>query len=88
MSLSVPHSDSSLTAWKNFDEYYEKGYIYRVITTNLNYRNPDLLNRPYYLEADMSKYLASIMDILNHDLSVEKVRSTTKKINMLLNRFS
>ena len=42
----------------------------------------------YYLEADMSKYLASIMDILNHDLSVEKVRSTTKKINKLLNRFS
>ena len=73
---------------EKFDEYYEKGYIYRVITTNLNYRNPDLLNRPYYLEADMSKYLASIMDILNHDLSVEKVRSTTKKINMLLNRFS
>ena len=35
----------------------------------------------------MSKYLASIMDILNHDLSVEKVRSTTKKINKLLNRF-
>lgn len=73
---------------EKFDEYYEKEYIYRVITTNLNYRNPDLLNRPYYLEADMSKYLASIMDILNHDLSVEKVRSTTKKINKLLNRFS
>lgn len=73
---------------EKFDDYFEKEYIYRVITTNLNYRNPDLLNRPYYLEADMSKYLASIMDILNHDLSVEKVRSTTKKINKLLNRFS
>ena len=69
-----------------FDEYYEKGYIHRVITTNLNYRNPELLTRPYYLEADMSKYLASIMDILNHDLSVEKVRSTTSKINQLLKR--
>ena len=71
---------------EKFDEYYEKEYIYRVITTNLTYRNPDLLTRPYYLEADMSKYLASIMDILNHDLSVEKVRSTTQKINQLLNR--
>ena len=71
---------------EKFDEYYEKGYIHRVITTNLNYRNPELLTRPYYLEADMSKYLASIMDILNHDLSVEKVRSTTSKINQLLKR--
>ena len=60
-------SDSSLNGLEKFDEYYEKEYIYRVITTNLNYRNPDLLNRPYYLEADMSKYLASIMDILNHE---------------------
>ena len=71
---------------EKFDEYYEKEYIYRVITTNLTYRNPELLTRPYYLEADMSKYLASIMDILNHDLSVEKVRSTTQKINQLLKR--
>ena len=71
---------------EKFDEYYEKGYIYRVITTNLNYRNPELLTRPYYLEADMSKYLASIMDILNHDLSVNKVRNTTEKINKLLKR--
>ena len=71
---------------EKFDEYYEKEYIYRVITTNLSYRNPELLKRPYYLEADMSKYLASIMDILNHDLSVEKVRSTTQKINQLLKR--
>src|SRR5699024_7622134 len=68
-----------------FDEYYEKEYIYRVITTNLSYRNPELLTKPYYLEADMSKYLATIMDILNHDLSVEKVRSTTEKISQLLN---
>lgn len=71
---------------EKFDEYYEKEYIYRVITTNLNYRNPELLTRPYYLEADMSKYLASIMDILNHDLSVNKVRNTTEKINKLLKR--
>ena len=71
---------------EKFDEYYEKGYIYRVITTNLNYRNPDLLNRPYYLEADMSKYLASIIDIINHDVSVEKVRSSNEKIMDLMTR--
>ncbi len=63
-----------------FDEYYEKGWIDRVITTNLNYRDPELLTRPYYTEANMSKYLASIMDIINHDVSVEKVRSSNERI--------
>ena len=40
-----------------FDAYYEKGWIDKVITTNLNYRIPELLTRPYYVEANMSKYL-------------------------------
>lgn len=67
-----------------FDEYYEKGYIDKVITTDLNYRPAELFSRPYYEPARMGKYMASIMDILNHDVSVEKVRSTTEKINALL----
>ena len=69
-----------------FDEYYEKGYINKIITTDLNYRPAELLERPYYEPARMGKYVASIMDILNHDVSVEKVRSTTDKINKLLSR--
>ena len=69
---------------KKFDDYYEKGYIHKVITTDLNYRTEELINRPYYEPATMSKYLASIMDTLNHDVSVERVRSTTAKINKLL----
>ena len=64
---------------EKFDEYYEKEYIYRVITTNLHLPESGAFNTAYYLEADMSKYLASIMDILNHDLSVEKVRSTNSE---------
>ena len=71
---------------KKFDEYYEKGWLDRVITTNLNYRVPDLLDRPYYIEANMSKYLASIMDIINHDVSVEKVRSSNEKIMDLMKK--
>ncbi len=67
-----------------FDEYYEKEIIHKVITTDLNYRIPELLTRPYYETARMGKYLASIIDTLNHDVSVEKVRSTTQKINKLL----
>ena len=69
-----------------FDEYYEKGWLDRVITTNLNYRIPELLERPYYVEANMSKYLASIIDIINHDVSVEKVRSSNEKIMDLMKR--
>ena len=67
-----------------FDDYYEKEIIHKVITTDLNYRIPELLSRPYYEKAHMGKYLASIIDTLNHDVSVEKVRSTTQKINNLL----
>lgn len=67
-----------------FDDYYEKEIIHKVITTDLNYRIPELLSRPYYETAHMGKYLASIIDTLNHDVSVEKVRSTTQKINNLL----
>ena len=69
-----------------FDEYYEKGYIDKVITTNLNYRDPELLTKPYYIEANMSKYLASIIDIINHDVSVEKVRSSNDKIIKLMEK--
>lgn len=71
-----------------FDEYYEKGYITKVITTNLHYRLPALLERPYYQEADMSKYLASIIDILNHDISIAKVQNTTAKIHKLLEQYN
>ena len=69
---------------KKFDEYYEKGYLHKVITTDLNYLPAEIKERPYYESAEMSKYLASIMDTLNHDVSVENVRSTTGKINNLL----
>ena len=69
-----------------FDEYYEKGWIDRVITTNLNYRLPELLTKEYYIEANMSKYLASIIDIINHDVSVEKVRSSNEKIMNLMKK--
>ncbi|MBQ0001105.1 MAG: ribose-phosphate pyrophosphokinase [Clostridiales bacterium] len=70
-----------------FDEYYEKGWVDRIITTNLNYRIPELLERPYYIEANMSKYLASIIDILNHDVSIDKVRNNNDKIMQLMKRF-
>ena len=69
---------------EKFDAYYEKGYISKVITTDLTYRTPELVSRPWYEPAEMSKYMASIIDTLNHDVSVAKVQSTTEKINKLL----
>ncbi len=68
----------------DFDDYYEKGYISKVVTTNLNYRSPELLAKPYYAEADMSRFLAMIIECLNHDVSMSKIESPTEKINDLL----
>jgi len=65
-------------------DWYQKGYISKVITTDLTYRTPELVSRPWYEPAEMSKYMASIIDTLNHDVSVAKVQSTTEKINKLL----
>lgn len=71
-----------------FDDYYEKGYIDRVITTNLVYRTDELKQRPYYSEADMSKYLASIIDALNHDVSISVVMNPTERIHKALNEYN
>ena len=65
---------------QKFDDFYEKGYIDYVITTNLHYRSPELLQKPWYLEADMSKYLATIINILNHDVSLGDAISPTRRI--------
>jgi len=63
-----------------FDEYYDKGYIKRIVTTNLNYRNPELFKKPYYAEADMTKFLATIIDTLNHDTPIGVINNPTEKI--------
>ncbi len=69
-----------------FDEYYNNGMIKKVITTNLIYQTPELLSREWYSTAKMGKYMASIIDTLNHDVSIHKVRDNTLKINKLLKR--
>ena len=67
-----------------FDKAYADGVFDKVVTTNLCYRPPELLTKPYYLEADMSKFLASIIDFLNHDLSIEPVSTPTEKIQHII----
>ena len=70
-----------------FDEYYENGIIDRILTTNLVYQTPDLLSRPYYINVDMSKYIALIIDNLNHDASLSELLNPTSRINRLLDRY-
>ncbi|MCI9381103.1 MAG: ribose-phosphate pyrophosphokinase [Dorea sp.] len=67
-----------------FDQYYEHGYIDRVITTNLTYLPPLAYEKPYFVVADMSKFLALIIDSLNHDITIGKVMNPTDKIHALL----
>ena len=70
-----------------FDQYYQDGLIERILTTNLVYQTPDLLSRPYYIDVDMSKYIALIIDNLNHDASLSDLLTPTKRINKLLERY-
>ena len=72
---------------EKFDEFYNKGYIDYVITTNLNYRPKELMEREWYLEANMSKYLAAIVNSFNHDISIGAALSPTIKIQKLLQKF-
>ena len=72
---------------EKFDDFYDKGYIDYVITTNLNYRPQELLKREWYLEADMSKYLAAIINSFNHDVSIGAALSPTEKIQRLVRNY-
>ncbi len=71
-----------------FDEFYEKGYIDCVVTTNLNYRPAELFTREWYVEADVSKYIAAIINSLNHDVSIGNALSPTRKIQKLIQRYN
>lgn len=72
---------------KKFDEYYENGCIDRILTTNLVYQSPELLARPYYINVDMSKYIALIIDNLNHDSSLHSLLNPTDRINRVLEKY-
>ena len=71
-----------------FDEAYEKGYFERVITTNLNYLPPEIYDKPYYVQTKMSKFIASIIDFMNHDVSMENVYTPADKIHKVLDRYN
>ncbi len=64
-----------------FDEAYEQGLIYRVMTTNCIYQTPELLKREWYINVDITKFTATFIDRLNHDSSISDLLNPIDKIN-------
>ena len=72
---------------ERFDKAVEDGTIYKVVTTNLTYQTPELLSRPYYINCDMSKYIAYIIDTLNHDSSISDLLNPYDRIQTLVSKY-
>ena len=70
-----------------FDEAHEKGLIDKVLTTNLVYQPEEVLSRDYYVSVDMSKYIALLIDTLNHDQSISGLLNPAERINAILEKY-
>ena len=70
-----------------FDQAYEEGMIDGILTTNLIYQTPELLERPYYINCDMSKYIALMIDTLNHDGSIRSILSPNERIQTIVRKY-
>ena len=73
---------------EQFDKAYDKCYFDKIITTNLAYHDPSVYKRPYYIEANMSEFLASVIDYMNHDVGLSKVHTNSEKIREVLNAYN
>ena len=71
-----------------FDKAYEEGIITKILTTNLVYQTPELLSKDWYISCDMSKYIAAIINSLNHDVSISSALSPTDKIQQLIKKYN
>ena len=72
---------------EKFDQAYEKGLISGILTTNLIYQTPELLSRPYYINCDMSKYIALVIDTLNHDASISSILDPSERIQNVVEKY-
>lgn len=70
-----------------FDQAYEEDIIDGILTTNLIYQTPELLERPYYINCDMSKYIALMIDTLNHDGSISSILSPNERIQNIVKKY-
>lgn len=71
-----------------FDQAYREGTIDRILTTNLIYQSPELLERPWYISCSMSKYIAYIIDTLNHDSSISDLLNPVTRIQSIVSRYN
>ena len=69
------------SGFNKFDQAYANGTLNGVFTTNLIYQQPELLTKPWYISVDMAKYIALIIDNLNHDMSISPILDSSQKIN-------
>ena len=69
------------SGFNKFDQAYANGTLNGVFTTNLIYQQPELLTKPWYISVDMAKYIALIIDNLNHDMSISSILNSSQKIN-------
>jgi ribose-phosphate pyrophosphokinase len=67
-----------------FDKAYEDGIITKVFTTNLVYRRPGLLDKPWHVDVNMCKYVSYIIDTLNHDATISELLDPVKRINNIV----
>ena len=74
--------------FKKFDEAYENGIIDRILTTNLVYQPTELLSKPWYINVDMSKYMALLIDTLNHDSSISNLLSPVERIQQRVKEYN
>ena len=72
---------------ERFDKAYEDGIIDKILTTNLIYQTPDLLSREWYINCDLSKYIAYIIDTLNHDSSISDLLNPNERIQNIVARY-
>ena len=72
---------------EKFDKAYEEGLFTKLLTTNLVYQTPDLLSRPYYVSCNMSKYIALLVDTLNHDVAISDLLHPYDRIQALVRRY-
>ena len=72
---------------EKFDNAFKEGIFYRLLTTNLIYQSPELLARPYYISCDMSKYIALLIDTLNHDASISDLLDPYERIHRFLKKY-
>ena len=70
-----------------FDKAYEEGLFTKVLTTNVVYQTPELLSREYYISCDLSKYIALIIDKLNHDASISGLLDPADRIQKVIRKF-